>query len=92
MSQRMNWLQPPAEPPDDAPPQDPDAPSESNLNYWAARLTPLHDPTPGYASASEDGVVVQGGREVVVVTCNRIGTEEGRFAGKMGSFSELIRD
>lgn len=25
----------------------------SNLNYWAARLTPLHDPTPGYGAALE---------------------------------------
>lgn len=57
-------------------PRDPQAPSESNLNYWAARLTPLHDPTPGYSSppALEDP---QGGKEVVFVACNRVGEEEG---------------
>jgi protein N-terminal amidase len=55
----MNWLDPPAEPPNsstgeldtDVPPQDPQSPSMSNLNYWAARLTPLHDPAPGYGEA-----------------------------------------
>lgn len=59
----MNWLSPPAEPPTttpasggepshpEEPPEDPEAPSESNLNYWAARLVPLHDPTPRYSTA-----------------------------------------
>jgi protein N-terminal amidase len=72
----MNWLDPPGEPPEVEAPRDPQAPSESNLNYWAARLTPLHDPTPGYSSppALEDP---QGGKEVVFVACNRVGEEEG---------------
>ena len=50
----MNWLDPPAEPPaegDGVPPQDPLSPSMSNLNYWAARLTPLHDAPPGAGEA-----------------------------------------
>lgn len=59
-SRSMNWLDPPAEPPtassssdpdSSVPPQDPQSPSISNLNYWAARLTPLHDPAPGYGEA-----------------------------------------
>jgi len=70
---RMNWLDPPAEPPNTAPPTDPSAPSEHNLNYWAARLQPLHDPTPGYDSREVAGE----GKEVVFVSCNRVGTEEG---------------
>ncbi|GFZ43747.1 hypothetical protein JCM24511_01467 [Saitozyma sp. JCM 24511] len=77
----MNWLDPPGEPPEVEAPRDPQAPSESNLNYWAARLTPLHDPTPGYSSppALEDP---QGGKEVVFVACNRVGEEEGtKFVG-----------
>lgn len=78
----MNWLDPPVEPPNAAEPQDPEAPSESNLNYWAARLLPLHDPTPSYSSPKPDAdVEVDGnGREVVFVGCNRIGTEEGESA------------
>lgn len=77
----MNWLDPPVEPPNVAPPQDPEAPSESNLNYWAARLLPLHDPTPTYSSPKPDAdVEVDGnGREVVFVGCNRVGTEEGEI-------------
>lgn len=75
----MNWLDPPVEPPNVPEPQDPEAPSESNLNYWAARLLPLHDPTPTYSSPKPDAdVEVNGnGREVVFVGCNRVGTEEG---------------
>ncbi len=75
----MNWLEPPAEPPEvDVPPQDPEAPSMSNLNYWAARLTPLHDPAPGYVSpAPTDREEPKPGGEVVFVGCNRVGTEEG---------------
>jgi len=75
----MNWLDPPADPSADAEPQDPEAPSESNLNYWAARLTPLHDPTPGYSTPTPERAVELGGddKEVVFVSCNRIGTEEG---------------
>ncbi|WVF66248.1 hypothetical protein IAT40_000988 [Kwoniella sp. CBS 6097] len=80
----MNWLSPPAEPPEEAPEEDPQAPSESNLNYWAARLQPLHDPTPGYATSAPGSEVADpvGGKEVVFVACNRIGTEEGsKFVG-----------
>lgn len=75
----MNWLDPPVEPPNVPAPQDPEAPSESNLNYWAARLLPLHDPTPSYSSPKPDADVEvdDNGREVVFVGCNRIGTEEG---------------
>ncbi|KAL7421847.1 hypothetical protein Q5752_003618 [Cryptotrichosporon argae] len=84
----MNWLDPPAEPPteddadgDDVPAPDPLAPSVSNLNYWAARLTPLHDPAPSYA-ADTGGLPVPGSKEVVFVACNRVGVEEGtRFVG-----------
>lgn len=83
----MNWLDPPVEPPSVPPPQDPLAPSESNLNYWAARLTPLHDPTPDYgltdpapliSSAPRAGEPSQG-KEVIFVGCNRVGTEEGEW-------------
>lgn len=102
----MNWLSPPAEPPTttpasggepshpEEPPEDPEAPSESNLNYWAARLVPLHDPTPRYSTApstststpipgsgsgSGSGSGKDGeGKEVVFVACNRIGEEEGK--------------
>lgn len=95
LTRRMNWLEPPAEPPEagdtgaPVPPQDPLRPSESNLNYWAARLTPLHDPTPGYGAAlagsgPQDAAQMPNpgaagaGKEVVFVACNRIGTEEGK--------------
>jgi protein N-terminal amidase len=71
----MNWLDPPEEPPNTSPPADPDSPSESTLNYWAARLQPLHDPAPGYGSSQNADPV--GGKEVVFVACNRVGTEEG---------------
>ncbi|ORY31960.1 carbon-nitrogen hydrolase [Naematelia encephala] len=78
----MNWLDPPAEPPNIAPELDPESPSEHNLNYWAARLTPLHDPVPGYNTPTPSSETASGGREVVFVACNRIGTEEGsKFVG-----------
>ena len=74
----MNWLAPPAEPPGLNPPLDPSSPSESNLNYWAARLSPLHDPAPGYTSLSPVERADPGsGKEVVFVACNRVGEEEG---------------
>ncbi|CAK9786263.1 carbon-nitrogen hydrolase [Cutaneotrichosporon oleaginosum] len=81
----MNWLDPAEQDDSDSdeddglavPPRDPNAPSESNLNYWAARLAPLHDPTPRY-----DEGTPAAGREVVFVAANRVGTEEGTtFAG-----------
>lgn len=60
-------------------------PCLSNLNYWAARCTPLHDPSPGYAA--EDGGDAPGeggggGEEVVFVAANRSGEERGTtFSG-----------
>jgi protein N-terminal amidase len=82
----MNWLQPPREPPDDAAAvaeaenSTDEGPEMSTLNYWAHRLNPLHDPSPGYsASAGPEGQ--SGGREVVFVACNRVGTESGTFVG-----------
>ncbi|ODO01812.1 hypothetical protein L198_02538 [Cryptococcus wingfieldii CBS 7118] len=79
----MNWLDPPAEPPNEDPPQNPLQPSISNLNYWAARLTPLHDPAPGYSPPSHsEGGEGKEGKEVVFVTCNRVGKEAGtKFIG-----------
>jgi protein N-terminal amidase len=74
----MNWLQPPSEPPSEESPVDPEAPSESNLNYWAARLTPLHDPTPGYETTMTERAEPRLGKEVVFVACNRVGLEEGQ--------------
>ncbi|KAK4686105.1 protein N-terminal amidase, partial [Tremellales sp. Uapishka_1] len=77
----MNWLDPPAEPPNVAPEQDPEAPSEHNLNYWVARLSPLHDPTPGYSSTSTP-TASSSAKEIVFVGCNRVGEEEGtKFIG-----------
>ncbi|BEI89184.1 uncharacterized protein CcaverHIS019_0205460 [Cutaneotrichosporon cavernicola] len=80
----MNWLDPAEQDHDSdsdeddglaVPPRDPNAPSESNLNYWAARLAPLHDPTPRY---SEGGAVEPAaGKDVVFVAANRVGKEEG---------------
>lgn len=79
----MNWLDPPENADDDGPPHDPLEPSQSNLNYWAARLQPLHDPTPGYESPKPASAVdPRGGKEVVFIGCNRVGTEEGtKFVG-----------
>ena len=72
----MNWLDPPSEPPEVAPALDLEKPSEHNLNYWAARLQRLHDPSPGYdAGESSD----TRSKEVVFVACNRVGTEEGEL-------------
>ncbi|GMK54256.1 hypothetical protein CspeluHIS016_0108420 [Cutaneotrichosporon spelunceum] len=79
----MNWLDPGEQDDSDededggleVPRRDPNVPSESNLNYWAARLAPLHDPTPRY---SEGGVVEPApGKDVVFVAANRVGKEEG---------------
>jgi protein N-terminal amidase len=51
-------------------------PSESNLNYWAARLAPFHDPAPAY------GPTATPAKELVFVACNRTGTEAGtKFVG-----------
>jgi protein N-terminal amidase len=78
----MNWLDPPVEPPNVPAAQDQEAPSENNLNYWAARLLPLHDPAPGYSTPTPEKAVEMGGeeKEVVFVTCNRVGTEEGTIS------------
>ncbi|KAL1409625.1 hypothetical protein Q8F55_003621 [Vanrija albida] len=79
----MNWLDPGEEQDsdsdddDDVPRRDPEAPSESNLNYWAARLTPLHDPAPSYSAPSEAPEEPAATKEVVFVAANRVGTEEG---------------
>jgi len=78
LTSRMNWLDPPVEPPNVAPVQDPESPSEANLNYWTMRLTPLHDPTPGYSWDSPANTIEpKAGKEMVFVGCNRVGTEEG---------------
>ncbi|BEI81389.1 hypothetical protein CcaverHIS002_0205490 [Cutaneotrichosporon cavernicola] len=69
----MNWLDP-AEQDHDSD-SDEDDGLASNLNYWAARLAPLHDPTPRY---SEGGAVEPAaGKDVVFVAANRVGKEEG---------------
>ena len=78
---RMNWLDPPAEPPETAVSQDPESPSEANLNYWTMRLTPLHDPTPRYSwTRPPSSVDPPAGKDMVFVACNRVGTEEGKFS------------
>ncbi|ORX34583.1 carbon-nitrogen hydrolase [Kockovaella imperatae] len=79
----MNWLQAPVEPPNQGLEMDPTAPDESSLNYWAARLQPLHDPTPGYVSPSPSSAMdPQGGKQVTFVACNRVGVEDGkRYVG-----------
>jgi protein N-terminal amidase len=75
---RMNWLDPPAEPPETGVVQDPESPSEANLNYWTMRLTPLHDPAPGYSwTRPSSSVDPSAGKDMVFVACNRVGTEEG---------------
>ncbi|GHJ84903.1 hypothetical protein NliqN6_1305 [Naganishia liquefaciens] len=83
----MNWLQPPQEPPDDDSAIEEvtnsasEGPELSTLNYWAHRLNPLHDPSPGY-SASTGTANPSRGKEVVFIACNRVGTESGTtFAG-----------
>ncbi|TXT06032.1 hypothetical protein VHUM_03505 [Vanrija humicola] len=83
----MNWLDPgeqddsdsddDADDADRVPKRDPEAPSESNLNYWAARLTPLHDPAPSYSGPTQAPEEPAAHKEVVFVAANRVGTEEG---------------
>lgn len=81
----MNWLDPgeqendsdSEDDEDDVPRRDPEAPSESNLNYWAARLTPLHDPAPSYSAPAQAPEEPSPHKEVVFVAANRVGTEEG---------------
>jgi len=86
----MNWLDPGEQDPSDSgsddgerpPPHDPEAPSESNLNYWAARLTPFHDPTPRYDPSSGVELGPAETKELVFVACNRVGKEGGtKFVG-----------
>lgn len=61
---------------------DPEAPSESNINYWVARLTPLHDPTPVYDLLRGNDADPKAVKEVVFVAANRVGSEDGtRFVG-----------
>lgn len=87
----MNWLQPPQEPPDDeeatreAANATDEGPELSTLNYWAHRLTPLHDPSPGY-SASTEPRRQSPGKEVVFVACNRVGTESGTSTGLLNNW------
>lgn len=69
----MNWLDPPREPGDEV--GDTDGPEESTLNYWAHRMTPLHDPSPSFEVAEVNQVESE--TEVVFVACNRVGVEEG---------------
>ena len=91
----MNWLEPPGEPPLDAPPssateETQDGPEMSTLNYWAHRLMPLHDPTPTYAP---DGLKdVQPGKDVVFVACNRVGTERGKPEGNKNSLQSACAE
>jgi protein N-terminal amidase len=85
---RMNWLNPPEELPPSLRPRSPGpepkppretGPDIATLNYWASRLTPLHDPAPGYSpDGSRDGQGEGRGKEVVFVACNRVGVEKGQ--------------
>jgi protein N-terminal amidase len=85
----MNWLDPAeqdtadSDSDDEMPSRnDPQAPSESNLNYWAARLTPFHDPTPSYDPSTGTELEPAPTKELVFVACNRVGTEVGtKFVG-----------
>lgn len=101
----MNWLEPADEDEDLSDDEraelqatkGPDQPCLSNLNYWAARCEPLHNPAPGYAPADGGrGEGGDGGKEVVFVACNRSGTERGTaFSGssavmRLGPGVELI--
>jgi len=70
----MAWVQV-GEPPEDPESPDENAPRESTLNYWVSRLQPLHDPSPGYDSS---GAAAGEGKEVLFVSCNRVGVEEGQ--------------
>jgi hypothetical protein len=80
----MNWLDPPPPPGEEPPIIDADRPSMSTLNYWAARCTPLHDPTPGYepqasSEAAEEMDTHKTG-EIIFVACNRVGQEKGTYS------------
>ncbi len=83
-SYRMNWLDPPREPGDEV--EDTDGPEESTLNYWAHRMTPLHDPSPSFEVAEVNQVESE--TEVVFVACNRVGVEEG--ACSVGCWSQSV--
>lgn len=87
----MNWLEPALD--DDdwsederaelAAAQGPEQPCLPNLNYWAARCAPLHDPAPTYSDMENapEGQG-QGAKEVVFIACNRTGVErETTFSG-----------
>lgn len=83
LSIRMNWLEPPGEPPADdqavtSAAQNSEGPELSTLNYWAHRLTPLHDPAPDYASPETTGSSLMPD-QVTFVACNRVGTERGEI-------------
>lgn len=51
----------------------PDGPSLDTLNYWAHRLTPLHDPPP----PADPGAPQRRPKETLFVACNRVGKESG---------------
>ena len=65
----------PAAPVDEAEDDDehPDGPSLDTLNYWAHRLTPLHDPPP----PADPGAAQRRVKETYFVACNRVGQESG---------------
>lgn len=92
----MNWLTPSTSPEDGNQEEnkagsesesytdgDGDGPEMSTLNYWAHRLTPLHDPVPSYTlegvREGEDAGGGVDGKEVVFICCNRVGTEKGEW-------------
>lgn len=91
----MNWLEPELDESDlsDSEREElenlkgPEQPCLSNLNYWAARCAPLHDPAPTYSDSGAgpgegSGEGGGGGKEVVFVACNRSGEERGTtFSG-----------
>ena len=71
-------LQPQSLGPGPKPPRE-TGPDIATLNYWASRLTPLHDPAPGYSpDGTRDDQGEGRGNEVVFVSCNRVGVEKGQ--------------
>lgn len=82
------WLAaPPADPnatidPDQAEDDDehPDGPSLDTLNYWAHRLTPLHDPPPPV----DQDAPPRHRKTTTFVACNRVGKESGSLPSLHG--------
>lgn len=86
----MNWLEPEFDESDLSDEEreelenlkGPEHPCLSNLNYWAARCAPLHDPSPEYSGPPEGREGNEGSKEVVFVAANRSGVERGTiFSG-----------